>query len=201
MGTLAISFLAKGFMTPSLSECGWFACQDMASALAWWRRLGDFGPRLPTESMVLTLSGHVQRQGQALLLSSWSHDVAPEQWCPEFQQEAALAFDCALWWAVACRLAQPLMEPPPSPALVAASIVSQARDRLGEEHSPDLAYALLRLEAVHARSLKNLFPAFPSESAGVTRRAEDLVMALGSVVDLLDGSRPGMALPDELKQA
>lgn len=180
-------------MTISIFDCGWFACKDMPSAQAWWNRLKDLNSQAPSESMLLTIAGHIQARGQSLLLSAWEPGKSPQQWCPEFCEEVAMAFDCALHWAVTCRLAQPGVEPPPSPAVVAACLINQIQNRLGENHSPDLAHALLRLEMCRLRLAGLLVASNGLRGANQAHRSEELVLALGSVVDLLDGSQPGIA--------
>lgn len=180
-------------MTNPIFGCGWFACKDVSSAQAWWNGLKMLNQQAPSESMVLTVAGHIQNRGQSLLLSAWEPGKPPQKWCPEFCEEAAMAFDCVLLWAVNCRLSQRGQEAPPSPAVVAANLIHQIQNRLGEAHSPDLAHALLRLELCRLRLAGQLMTSHGRRGVSGEHCSEELVLALGSVVDLLDGSQPCIA--------
>lgn len=144
--------------------------------------------------MALVLAGHIHREGQRRLMASWAPGVPLAAWAEGLADEAAVAFDGVLRWAVACRIQQPFDGPAPSPALVAATLVADAQTRLGDEHAPDLAHALARLEAAHGRGVRDAFPShLPGPASSMFRRAEALLTALGGVVDVLDGHVPAVA--------
>lgn len=180
-----------------LGKCGWFVCQEAAGATQWWNNSSTESRACLSGSMLLTLTGHLVREGQRLLLSAWEPGKSPSEWGPEFLQEVALSFDCALLWAVAARQALPFEPPPPSGAMVAAQLVRQAQSAVASFSTPDVACALLRLEAVRSRLLEERFYGGSTRGWGF-EDAQGLLVALAGLVAALGDDRCGFAM-GELK--
>lgn len=164
----------------------WLSLADVATATAWWEHQRQQGVSELNVQAVLALVGHTVRQSHRYVEQHWHPDDAgAAQPLADLRSVAASAFHAALAWSVEHRRRQPCQSgPAPSPAVMAATWVVQAHERLKQQNadSEDAISAWLRLEAAQAAALAVAFhPRHDRASPELVEAMFDLVVSLAGV--------------------